>query len=101
MVKIEDQISKTNKTHPSILVASIIPLARPEKDKLDALEDIDDICHNTPRDTTSGKYIIKIPRFDSGTPEELIIFEDLVQKSLVGQNITTGPPIYKCIERVL
>ena len=26
---------------------------------------------------------------------------DLVQKALVGQNITTGPSMYKCIERVL
>ena len=56
---------------------------------------------NTPRDNTSGKYIIKNPKFDSGTPEEWIAFLDLVQKSLVGQNITTGPSIYKCIENVL
>ena len=59
------------------------------------------MSHYTPRDTTSGKYVIKIPRFDSGTPEEWIIFVDLVQKSLVGQNVTTGPPMYKCMERVL
>ena len=57
--------------------------------------------HNNPRETTSGKYVIKTPRFDSGTPEEWIIFMDLVQKSLVGQNVTTGPPLYKCMERVL
>ena len=44
---------------------------------------------------------MKIPRFDSGTPEEWIIFMDLVQKALVGQNVTTGPPMYKCMERVL
>ena len=30
-----------------------------------------------------------------------IIFVDLVKKSIVGQNITTGSPIYKCMERVL
>ena len=34
-------------------------------------------------------------------PEEWIIFVGLVQKALVGQNVTTGPPMYKCIERVL
>ena len=45
--------------------------------------------------------MIKIPRSDSGTPEEWIIFVDLVQNALVGQNATTGPPMYKCIERVL
>ena len=45
--------------------------------------------------------MIKIPRFDSGTPEKWIIFVDLVQKALVGQNITTGPSIYKYMESVL
>ena len=51
-------------------------------DELDALEYIDHTCHNTPKDITSGKYVIKIPRFDPSTPEEWIIFEDLVHKSL-------------------
>ena len=45
--------------------------------------------------------MIKIPRFDSGTPEEWIIFMDLVQKSLVGWNVTTGSPINERTERVL
>ena len=64
-------------------------------------EYIDHTCHNTPGNSTSGKYVIKIPRFDSGTPEEWIIKMELVQKALVGQNVTTGPPMYKCMERVL
>ena len=90
MVKFEEQIPKKTKTHPSILVEPIIPLVRPENDELDASEYIDHTCHNTPRDTISGKYIIKIPTFDCGAPEEWIIFVDLVQKSLVGQNGITG-----------
>ena len=45
--------------------------------------------------------MIKIPRFDSDTPEKWIIFVYLVQKALVGPNVTTGPPMYKCMERVL
>ena len=101
MVKIEEQIPKKNKTHPSNLVKPIIPLASPEKDKLNALEYIDHTCLNTARDTTSGKYTINNPRFDSSTPEEWIIVMDLFRKSLVGQNVTTGPPIYKCKERLL
>ena len=69
MVKIEEQIPKKSKTHPSNLVKPIIPLVRPEKDDRDAIEyHIDHTCHNTSRDTTSGTYGIKIPRFDSGTP---------------------------------
>ena len=83
------------------MVKPIIPLTRPEKDELEALKYNSHMCHNTPIDTTSGKYIIKISRFDSGTPEECIIFVNLVQKSLVGQNVTTGPPICKCMERAL
>ena len=57
------------------------------------MEIIDHTCHNTPGDFISGKYIIKIPRSDSGTPGERMIV-DLVQKSYVGQNITTGPPMF-------
>ena len=83
------------------MVKPIIPLARPEMDELEDSGYIDHTYHNTSGDTTSGKYIIKIPWFDSGTPEEWIIFVDLVQKSLIGQNVTTGPPMYKCMERVL
>ena len=45
--------------------------------------------------------MIKITIFYSSTPEEWIIIADLVQNVLVGQNVTTSPPIYKCIERVL
>ena len=88
-------------THPSKLVKLIIYLARPEIDELEALEYIEYTYHNTHRDTTSGKYVSKILRFDSGTSEEWIIFVDLVQTSLVGQNFTTGSHMYKCIERVV
>ena len=101
MVNIEEQNPKYTKTHPSELDKPIIPLTRPEQDKLDALEYIDHNCHNTPGYTTSEKYIIKIPSFDLGTHEEWIIFMGLVQKSLVGQNVTTGSLLYKYMERVL
>ena len=83
------------------MVKPIIPPATTEKYELDALEYINHTCHNTPRDTTSEEYIIKIPRFDSGTLEEWIIFVDLVQKSLAQQNSTAGPLMYKRIKRVL
>ena len=68
MMKIEEQIPQKAKTHVNKLVKTIIPLARPEIDDLDALEFIDHTCHNTPGHTTSRKYVIKILRFDSGTP---------------------------------
>ena len=95
------QISKRAKSCPSKLVKPIISLSRPENNELNRFEYIDCTCHNTPGDSTSGKYIIKIQRFGSGTPEEWIIFMELVQKSPVGQNVTKGLPMYECMERVL
>ena len=84
------------------MVNPIIPLERPEEKVLEPSKYIDHTCHNTTGNSTSGKYVIKIPRLDSSTPEECIILVDLVQKALVGQNVvTTGPPIYECMERVL
>ena len=95
------QILKKAKIRSSKLVKPIIPLARPEREELDPLDYIDCMCHNTPVDSSSGKYVIKIPRFGSGKPDEWIIFMDLVQKSLMGQNVNTGPPMYKFMERLL
>ena len=76
IVKVEEQIPKNTKAQPNKLVKLIIPLARQEKDEREASEYIDHTSHNTPRNTTSEKHVIKIPRFDSGTPEEWIIFMD-------------------------
>ena len=97
----EDNILKINKSKSQELVNPIIPLERSEKEDLDPSEYIDHTFHNTPGNSTSGRCMIKIPRFDSGAPERWIIFVDLVQKALVGQNVTTGSPMYKCIERIL
>ena len=45
--------------------------------------------------------LINIARFNSVTPKELIIFVDLIQKASVGQHVTTGSTLYRCMERVL
>ena len=74
----EDKIPKKNKSKSQELVNPIIPLERSEKEDLQPSEYIDHTCHNTPCDRTSGKYVIKIPRLDSSTLEEWIIFVDLV-----------------------
>ena len=81
--------------NPSILLECL------EKEDLEPSEYINHTCHNTPGDSTSEKYVIKIPKFDSGTPEKWIIFVDLVQKAVIGQNVTTDSPIYKYMKRVL
>ena len=66
----EDKMPKTTKTHTSKLAKPIILLASLGKDELEALEYIEHTCHNTSGNTTSGKYLIQISRFDSGTPEQ-------------------------------
>ena len=58
-------------------------------------------CYNTVGYSTLEKYAIDIPRCESGNPEDWIIFVDLVQKNLVGQNVTTGSPMHKYMEGVL
>ena len=63
------QIPKKVKYRFSELVKPIIPLVRPEKEDLHPLEYVDCTCHNTPGDSSLGKYVMKIPRFGSGTPE--------------------------------
>ena len=85
------------------LVKPIIPLERPVKKttKKDELKHIDHQCHNTPGDATSGKYTIKVPMYDSGDPEEWLIFRELVSKCIKGQNITQGPQMYQLVLRVL
>ena len=42
--------------------------------------------------------MIQIPKFDSATLEESIIFVDVLWNGLVGQNVVTGP---QYMERVL
>ena len=79
------------------IVKRIILLERPEKENLEPNEWKDYMCHNTPGNSASVKYIIKIPRSGFGTLEAWIIFVDLLQKVLVGHSVTTGQPMYKCM----
>ena len=57
--------------------------------------------HNSLNDSNSGKCVINILIFDFGTPDECIIFLDLVQNVLVSQNVTTSSPMYKSMEMLL
>ena len=61
------------------MVKPIIPLARPENDELEPSKYFNQTCHNTQGGITSRKYMIQTHRFDSGTPEEWIIFIEIVQ----------------------
>ena len=97
----EDKIPKKYKSKFQELVKPIISLERPRKEDLEPSEYIDLACHTTPGDSTTGKYRVKIRRFDFGTSEEWIIFVDLDQNASVRQNVTTVSPMYECIERGL
>ena len=66
----EDQIPKKHKPKSQELVHPIIPLEQPKKEDLKPNKYIDYTCDNTPGNSTSGKYVIKIPRLNSGMPEE-------------------------------
>ena len=99
--KTEDKIPKKNKSKSQELVYPTIPLDCPEKEDFEPIKYIDHKYHNTPGNNTPGKYVIKIPRFDSCALEEWIIFVDLVQKTLARQNVTTGLRMYKYMERIL
>ena len=61
-----DKIPKRNKPKSHELLNPIILLEHQEKEDLEPCMYIDHICHNNPRDTTPGKDIIKIPRYDLG-----------------------------------
>ena len=68
----EYKIPKKNKQKSWELVNPIILLEIPEEKDLKPSEYIDYICHNTPGESTSGKFVIIVPIFDSGTSKKLI-----------------------------
>ena len=74
----EDKIPKKNKSKFQELVNPIILLESPEKEDLDPSDYTDHTCQNTPGDSSSGKYVIKTPGINSDTPEEWIVFVDLL-----------------------
>ena len=70
----------------------IIPQEYPENGDLEPSGYIDHTFHNFLGDRV---------RFDFDIPEEWIIFVNIVQKTLVGQNDTTVPPMHRCMEEAL
>ena len=56
--KMEDKISKKNKSKCCELVNQSILLECPEKEDLKSSKYIDHMLHNTPGNSTSGKYVV-------------------------------------------
>jgi hypothetical protein len=78
-----------------------IPLERPERQILEDGNYVSFKLRADPLDHTSQLYSLSVPYFSTGTPESWIIFRKNLDKILVGQNVTTGPPTYAMARRVL
>lgn len=78
-----------------------IALERPEKEKLLPGMYVKHKCYATPGNPDTPVYEIQLPYFGSGTPEDWLVFRDLLVKVLTGQNITDGPGRYQLTERSL
>ena len=78
-----------------------IPFERKSPKKLDKRDLVRFKLHSTPADDDSPLYEVSIGMFESGTPEELLIFLTKTNEILVGQNATTGPPKYVLMRRLL
>lgn len=78
-----------------------IPLERPERQVLEDGNYVSFKLRAVPLDTESQLYSLSVPYFSTGTPESWILFRKNLDKVLVGQNVTTGPPTYAMARRVL
>lgn len=94
-----ETISKNGKVNTHQV--PIIPLERAKASDSKDQRYIEHTCYNTPGDSKTGKYVIQVPIYDAGHPEEWINFVELVNKCIAGQNITAGPQMYQLVLRVL
>jgi hypothetical protein len=78
-----------------------IPLERPERQILEDGNYVSFKLRAVPLDHESQQYFLSVPYFSTGTPESWIIFRKNLDKVLVGQNVTTGPPTYAMARRIL
>ncbi len=82
-------------------VPPVIPFERPEESKKRKDQFLTFKLRSVPTEEGSTTYDLSIPFFDQGTPEELLIFLNLLGKVFVGQNVTTGPQKYAIMRRLL
>ena len=78
-----------------------IPLERPEKVDLQKGDYLSLKLQSTPGDADSQTYELSIPYYGSGTPEQWLKFTRDLNRVLIGQSITTGPPKYAMARRLL
>ncbi len=78
-----------------------IPLEREERQILEDGNYVSFKLRAVPVDPESQLYSLSVPYYSTGTPEKWIRFRKNLDKVLIGQNITTGPPTYAMTRRIL
>ncbi len=86
---------------PAHYYEAAIPLERPAKKQVEKDDLIEFELRNNPTDEDSQTYKVTVPIFESGTPEEVIDFTENVKRVATGQNMTTAPPRYALMRRLL
>lgn len=82
-------------------VPPVIPFERPGETQKRKDQFLTFKLRSVPTEEGSTTYDLSIPFFDQGSPEELLIFLNLLGKVFVGQNVTTGPQKYAITRRLL
>ena len=82
-------------------VPPIIPLERPAETQHCKDQFLTFKLRSNPTDDASTTYDLSIPFFSTGSAEELLIFIQMVNRVISGQNVTDGPGRYALICRLL
>ena len=83
------------------VIKPAIKLTRPEAKVLKKGEYISPNCLTEPGNPDSPSYMIQLPYYGDGSPEEYLTWRDLLKKALTGQNITDGPGMFSYTENVM
>jgi hypothetical protein len=79
-----------------------IPLEQPEWMKLEDNNYMSFKLRAAPTDPDSQLYFLSVPYYTTGTPEQwILLFRKNLDKVLIPQNITTGPPTYAMTRHIL
>ena len=82
-------------------VAPPIQLQRPRRVQWDSGTYLNLKLLAVPGNNESPTYSMTVRYFDNGTPEECLMFQKALSKVLIGQNITTGLPMYVMVRRLM
>ena len=73
---------------------AVIPLKCPEKRELEKGDYESLQLYTNPTNTNPPTYDVHIAYFDSGTPEEFLVFQQQLKKVFTSQNLTSWPQWY-------